>query len=92
MKKQEKEITVRCKVFNHVFDGATYERHVHGELRWVAELQCSRCGSWRVDYMLPHSCLLTSRVYYHSDEYDTSFDRAEARKVLFKSLLVEEAN
>lgn len=78
---------VQCKVFNHVFDGNVYQRKVRGTIRWVADLQCGRCGTWRQDVMTPRTCELVSRTYVHPDEYNTKLTPREAKKILYKRML-----
>lgn len=77
----------RCRVFRHQFEGHVFQETVYGATRWVARIQCERCGTIRVDVMTVKSCELISRRYIHPEEYDTGQAYDEARQFLFKWML-----
>lgn len=84
--------TVRCQAFRHQFDGHVFlERsRATGRTVWVARLECPRCGTRRVDVMVPETCELISRSYEHSDEYRDALDtrdRDDAKRIVFTSML-----
>lgn len=79
----------RCKVFQHRLDGHVFEERWQpkGQRQrtvWTARLQCSRCGTKRIDRMLPGTCILLTRDYIHAEEYDTTMTNGDAKKILFK--------
>lgn len=79
----------KCRVFMHRLEGHVFLETVNGRSRWVARLQCVRCGRSRVDVMTVGTCELISRKYFGGDGYDTTWDRSDAKKFLFKVMLDE---
>jgi hypothetical protein len=84
--------SARCKVFKHDFDGHIFLETIKNSTRWVARLQCTRCGTRRVDVMIPLTCELVSRHYEYPDTYDTQLEHSDAKRVLFKFMIQEEGN
>jgi hypothetical protein len=83
------ETTMICKTFMHQLDGHVFAETIEGQARWVARLECGRCGTRRIDVMVPQSCKLISRKYDYTGcvDYDRTVDRLDAKKDLFKSML-----
>lgn len=79
--------SARCHVFKHQLDGNVYEETRDGHKRWVARLQCRRCGTWRTDVMMPYTCDLVSRKYEHPQTYETQMSHQDAKKILFKRMM-----
>ena len=81
--------TMACKTFMHRLEGHVFVETIDEQRRWVARLECSTCGTRRVDVMMPQTCELVSRKYEYEGcaDYDRSVDRTEAKKALFKLML-----
>lgn len=83
-KPTEKElITAACKLFFHKFDGHVFRETRRSGGRWVGRLECSNCGSHRVDVMMPKTYAVVYREYDHSDLYDKTMTMEEARKIWY---------
>lgn len=81
---------LKCRSFRHEWDGHVFIEQVDGTTRWVARLECERCGTRRVDVMTARSCELVSRRYFYSDEYGDDIrklEHSEAKEQLFSSML-----
>jgi hypothetical protein len=81
-----------CKTFLHDLDGHTYVEtsEATGAEVWVAALECLRCGTRRVDFMVPETCELISRRYFHPKEYDKHLARDEAKREVMSSMMAPE--
>jgi hypothetical protein len=85
--------TMICKTFMHQFDGHVFVEPAQfaggGTINWVARLECTRCGTRRVDVMTPMTCVLISRKYDYTGcvDYDRTVERTDAKKALFKLML-----
>lgn len=76
----------------HDLDGNVFEEQHNHRKVWVARLQCTRCGTRRVTRYSPVRCeQIGGHEYYDRPvDYDTSVTAIEARKIMFKNLLVKE--
>lgn len=81
--------TARCKTYGHDLDGPVFREKIKGVIRWVLYADCDRCGTRRIDVMMPNTCELVSRHYDYDNapEYDKSEDRSKARKFLLRGRL-----
>lgn len=81
--------TAKCKTFGHDLDGPVFVEKIKGVVRWVLHAECDRCGTRRIDVMVPHTFELVSRHYDYdgAPHYDKAEDRAKARKFLLKTRL-----
>lgn len=82
---------LKCRALRHAFDGHVLREKVQGKIRWVARLECDRCGTLRIDVMMPNTCELVSRRYDHPDNYDGTLSQQAARRELFKRMLAAAA-
>lgn len=77
-----------CKALRkHALDGHVFEEKDGRRIVWVARLECTHCGTWRIDVMTPRQCELISRTYVHPDDYDATISAEEARKALYRHMI-----
>lgn len=81
---------VRCRAYRHIIDddhGALFqERNSLGRVVWVFRGECPRCGTLRIDTLMPRTDQLISRTYEHPEGYDGLLSPHEARRVLLKAM------
>lgn len=83
-----------CLAFRfHDLDGHVYVEvnRQTGRKVWVARLQCVRCGTERIDFLVPETCELISRRYFRPADYPTDLDRETARRQILAEMLTDAA-